>query len=115
MIVGKLAEKIKRSSAVLRSQHVGRAMLGLQRFTASSPEVRSLLRQLVQRLESSDRLKLTAGAISDALFGLQGLSSDVPEVQELVGALAKKIAVTAAELNSEQLGRALFGLQGAYF
>lgn len=41
VIVGKLAEKIKRSTAVLRSQHVGRALLGLQRFTAESPEVRT--------------------------------------------------------------------------
>ena len=42
MIVGKLAEKIKRSTAVLRSQHVGRALLGLQRFTAESPEVKTI-------------------------------------------------------------------------
>jgi hypothetical protein len=63
-------------------------------------------------MEASDRTKLTASAIADALFGLQGFTSDVPEVQELVGEIAKKIAVTAAELNSEQLGRALFGLQG---
>ena len=34
-------------------------------------------------------------------------------MQELVGELAKKVAVTSAELSSEQLGRALFGLQGA--
>ena len=42
VIVGKLAEKIKRSTAVLRSQHVGRALLGLQRFTAESPEVKTV-------------------------------------------------------------------------
>lgn len=78
-------------------------------------QVRSLLRQLVRRLESSDRLKLTSSSISDALFGLQGFTSDISEVQELVGQLAKKIAVTSADLNSEQLGRALFGLQGTSF
>jgi hypothetical protein len=41
VIVGKLAEKIKRSTAILRPQHIGRAMLGLQRFTAESAEVRT--------------------------------------------------------------------------
>jgi hypothetical protein len=113
-IVGKLAEKIKRSKATLRSQHIGRAMLGLQRLSADSIEVRSLLKQLTKRIAESDRIKLTAASISDSLYGLQGFTSDVQEVQELVGELAKKIAITSAELNSEQIGRALFGLQGLF-
>ncbi|KAJ1430676.1 hypothetical protein B484DRAFT_448754 [Ochromonadaceae sp. CCMP2298] len=111
VIVAKLAEKIRRSKAVLRSQHVGRALLGLQRFSADSPEVRSLVKQLSRRIAESDRTKLTGQSIADALYGLQGFSSDIPEVQELIEELAKKIAITGAELTSEQLGRALFGLQ----
>ena len=112
VIVNKLAEKIKRSKATLRSQHIGRALLGLQRFSAESKEIRNLLKQLVVRIAESDRTKLTASAISDSLYGLQGFTSDVPEVQELVGELAKKIAVTAADMSADQLGKALFGLQG---
>lgn len=112
VIVGKLAEKIKRSKAVLRSQHIGRAMLGLQRFSADSNEVRYLLKQITQRIKASDRTKMTAGALSDAIFGLQGLRNDVPEVQELLGEIAKKVSSTAAGLSIQQLGRALFGLQG---
>lgn len=112
VIVGKLAEKIKRSKAVLRSQHIGRALMGLQRFSADSKEVRYLLKQLTQRIKESDRTKMTAAALSDAIFGMQGLSGDIPEVQELLGELAKKVSSTAAELTMPQLGRALFGLQG---
>jgi len=111
VIVQKLAEKIRRSKAVLRSQHIGRALLGLQRFSATSSEVRYLLKQLSSRIAESDRTQLTGAAIADSLYGLQGLSSTIPEVKQLIEELAKKIAVTAAELTSEQLGRALFGLQ----
>ena len=32
LIAGKLAEKLKRSKAVLLSQHIGRAMLGFQKL-----------------------------------------------------------------------------------
>ena len=39
VIIAKLAEKIRRSKAVLRSQHIGRALLGMQRFSATSSEV----------------------------------------------------------------------------
>lgn len=112
VIVGKLAEKIKRSKATLRSQHISRSLLGLQRLSGESAEVRYLLKQLSTRIRESDRVKMTAGAISDALFGMQGLTSDIPEVQELAGELAKKISSTSAILTGEQMGRALFGLQG---
>ena len=111
VIVAKLAEKIKRSKATLRSQHIGRSLVGLQRFSAESVEVRYLVKQLTQRIKESDRTKMTAPALSDALFGLQGMRSDIPEVQELLGELAKKVSSTAAGLNTQQLGRALFGLQ----
>lgn len=112
IIVTKLAEKIKRSSAVLRSQHIGRALFGLQRFSAEPPEVRYLLKQLTKRIADSDRTRMTGQAIGDALFGMQGFTSDIPEVQELASELAKKIASTAADLDAENTGRALFGLQG---
>jgi len=36
-----------------------------------------------------------------------GLSSTFPEVKQLIEELAKKIAITAAELTSEQLGNHL--------
>jgi hypothetical protein len=42
-IIRKLAEKVKRSTALLRSQHIGRALLGLQRFGSGTPEVRSAI------------------------------------------------------------------------
>lgn len=71
-----------------------------------------MLKQLTNRIAESDRTKLTGSAIADALYGLQGFSSSVPEVKILIEELAKKIAVTAAELTSDQLGRSLFGLQG---
>lgn len=112
VIVSKLALKIRRSKALLRAQHIGRALLGLQRFSAESAEVRMLIKELSKRIAESDRTKLTGTAIADALYGLQGFTSNIPEVQELVGELAKKIAQTAATLNSEQVGRALYGLQG---
>jgi len=112
LIVKKLAEKLQRSSAILRSQHIGRALLGLQRISASSPEVRFLLRQLSKRIAASDRTKMTSAAIADSLFGLQGMADKGPEVQELLSELAKKISVTAAEMNPDEVGRALFGLQG---
>jgi len=112
VIVQKLADKLARSSAILRSPQIGRALLGLQRLSASSPEVRALLRQLTRRIAESDRTRMTSSAIADSLFGIQGMAEKVPEVQELLGELAKKIAVTAAELSPEEVGRALFGLQG---
>jgi len=34
-------------------------------------QVRALLRQLARRVADSDRTRLTAGAIADALYGLQ--------------------------------------------
>jgi len=111
IIASKLAEKVKRSKAVLRSQHIGRCLMGLQKFSAESPEVRYLLKQLTKRIAESDRTRLTAAAITDAVYGLQSMTSDIPEVQELVGELAKKIATTAAELNPTQIGMTLFGLQ----
>ena len=43
LIVQKVAEKMRRSSALLRAQHIGRALLGLQRFGSSSPEVLHLI------------------------------------------------------------------------
>lgn len=55
---------------------------------------------------------MTAGAISDSLYGLQGMQSNVQEVQSLLTELAKKISVSPANLSPEQVGRALFGLQG---
>jgi len=112
VIVQKLADKLARSSAILRSPQIGRALLGLQRLSASSPEVRSLLRQLSRRIAESDRTRMTSSDIADSLYGMQGMAEKVPEVQELLGELAKKIAVTAAELSPEEVGRALFGLQG---
>lgn len=112
LIVSKLVGKLSRSKAILRSQHIGRALLGLQRFTADAYEVRLLLRQLVARIRESDRTRMTSQAIGDALYGIQGMSSDVDEVQQLVGELAKKIATTAAVLTPRDIGRALFGLQG---
>jgi len=111
LIAGKLAEKVKRSKAVLRSQHIARAMLGFQRFSADYPEIRNLLRQLTKRIAESDRTRLTAAAIADSVHALQSMTGDVPEVQELVGELAKKVATTAAELSPVQVGHALFGLQ----
>lgn len=64
------------------------------------------------RIAASDRTVLTGDSIADSLVGIQSLDSDVPEVQELLGELAKKIALTQVTLSSQQLGRALFGLQG---
>jgi hypothetical protein len=40
LIAGKLGEKLKRSKAVLLSQHIGMAMLGLQRLGPETVEVR---------------------------------------------------------------------------
>jgi uncharacterized protein YukE len=111
-IAVKLGDKLKRSRAILLSQHIGRSLLGFQSVTAESKEIRYLLRQLIQRIRASDRTRMTAQGISDALNGLQGMNSAVPEVQELVGELAKKVASTAATFNSVQMGNALFGLQG---
>jgi very-short-patch-repair endonuclease len=112
LIVNKLVGKLSRSKAILRSQHIGRALMGLQRFTADTPEVRQLLRQVTERIADSDRTRMTSQAIGDALYGLQGMSSSVNEVQELIGELAKKISATAAVLTPRDMGRALFGLQG---
>lgn len=64
------------------------------------------------RIKESDRTKMTAQAIADSLYGLQGMTSNVTEVQNLLGELAKKIAITGAELSPTQIGRALGGLQG---
>ena len=107
----KLAEKLRRSKANLRSQHIGRALSGLQRLSADSPEVKLLLREVTKRIAESDRTRMTSGAIAEALFGLQGMAENIPEVQELIGELAKKISSTAAELSAEEAGKALFGLQ----
>ena len=74
--------------------------------------MRLLIKQLTKLISLSDRTQLTSIVITDSLYGLQSMSSDISEVQELVKELAKKISSTAAVLNSEQIGRALFGLQG---
>jgi hypothetical protein len=112
LIIGKLAEKIKRSKVIMRPQNVARALMGLTRCSADSKEVRFLVGQLARKLEESDRLRMTSAAIADAVYGIQGMSSSIPEVQDLCRELAKKISSTAAELSPEQAGRALFGLQG---
>lgn len=112
VIVKKLAEKLQRSKAILRSQHIGRSLLGLQRLSGESSEVKALLKQISKRIAESDRTRMTAAAISDSCFGLQGMAENIPEVQNLIGELAKKIASTAAEMSPEEMGRALFGLQG---
>jgi hypothetical protein len=104
-IASKLAEKIKRSKAVLLSQHIGRAMLGLQRLSPDAPEVKVLLKEFTKRLAASDRTRMTATAIADSLYGLQGMNGQVTEVQELVGELAKKIASTGAEFTPSLAAR----------
>merc|ERR1711968_184798 len=108
----KLSQKLKRSKAIMRSQQIGRSMLGLQSFSADSPEVRALITEITARIRASDRTIMTSAAIADSMYGLQGLSSDVQEVQNLLTELAKKISVSPATLSAEQVGRALFGLQG---
>jgi len=55
---------------------------------------------------------LTSATYADSLYGLQGMTSDVSEVQELIASLAIKISSTAAVFTSDQIGRALFSLQG---
>lgn len=112
LIVSKIAEKVKRSKTPLRSQHISKALMGFRCFDAESPEVKSLVKQMTIRIKESDRTKMTAQAIADSLYGLQGMTSNVTEVQSLLGELAKKIAITAAELSPTQVGRALGGLQG---
>lgn len=77
-LVSKLAEKVKRSRAYLRPQHIARAMLGFQRLSSTSPEVRTLISQMSKRIAESDRTPLTAAAIADSLFGLQGTEPKYP-------------------------------------
>ena len=40
------------------------------------------------------------------------MTSNIPEVQNLFGELAKKIAITGADLTPSLIGRSLYGLQG---
>merc|ERR1711988_1492170 len=87
-------------------------MLGLQSFSADSPEVRALVTEVTARIRASDRTVMTSAAIADSMYGLQGLSSDVQEVQNLLTELAKKVSVSPASFTPDQVGRALFGLQG---
>lgn len=72
LIISKLAEKLKRSKAYLRPQHISRSLLGLQSLSSNNKEVCSLLTQMTKRISESDRTPLTAVSIADSLFGLQG-------------------------------------------
>lgn len=74
LIVSKLADKLSRSKVYLRPQNIGRALLGFQRLSSDSPEVRKLVSQITKRIAESDRTPMTAAAISDCLYGLQGNS-----------------------------------------
>ena len=111
-MVTKIADKVKSSKLPLKSQHIGKSLLGLQGMDPETPEVKYLLKEITKRIAQSDRTKLTSTAIADSLYGLQGMNSKVGEVQNLLSELAKKIAFSPADLSPTLIGRALFGLQG---
>ena len=85
-------------------------LLGLQRMSSSSEEIRHLLHVLSKRIDRTDN-SYNGQHIAMCLYGLQSMNTDYAEVKELVLILTERIQLSKFRLTFMDIATATYGLQ----
>lgn len=86
-------------------------VFSLHQMKSGVPEVREMLRVLMTKLAACEEGVISSESASKLIGGFRGLSCKYPEVLEAQQAVLARLQSEGEEFNSEELSRALAGLQ----
>lgn len=101
--------KAKPCTEAFQSKSLSRAVRGMKGMSSDRREVRSLIALLAAKIRKNDE-EWSALSITMVFLGIQRMT-DCPEVLELLSAIVAKVRNLKVEMESQQIGDCLYGLQ----
>jgi hypothetical protein len=101
--------KAKPCTEAFQSKSLSRAVRGMKGMSSDRREVRALIALLAAKIRKNDE-EWSALSITMVFSGIQRMT-DCPEVLELLSAIVAKVRNLKVEMESQQIGDCLYGLQ----
>lgn len=101
--------KAKPCTEAFQSKSLSRAVCGMKGMCSDRREVRSLIALLAAKIRKNDE-EWSALSITMVFLGIQRMT-DCQEVLELLSAIVAKVRNLKVEMESQQIGDCLYGLQ----